>query len=270
MTDGLRRRGWVITAQIPEPLLFDPSISSHAKVVWALLNRRLDRREGSDTAEMAFPGRDWLSERMGVSVPTVDRAIVELEQLGWVTVDRPGGGLRNLYTLHGEAQQVITGEDHRSSQVRTSRSSQVRTTRKESKGKDSNGTKPPAATPSAPADGQLDLGASARGKPRAPKPETTAADRVTRAIWNARDPKPTASFMGVRAVVKRLQAVGWPDDAIVAAGSTAPVLTANAIELALNQARRPAPAANGRARGAEYDQQWRDAASKILNPNGAP
>lgn len=270
MTDGLRRGRRVKYAPVPEDLLFDSSISSHAKVVWGLLDRRIDNREESDTEGTSFPGRGWLSEHMSVSVPTVDRAIKELTSSGWVTVERPCGGRRNLYTVHDEAQQVITGDEQRSSPVMSSRSSPVMSTKERAQRNDPKRTKPTAATAPQPADGQLDLGASARGKPRERKPEDIEATRVTRAIWDGCDPKPVESFVGVRAIVKRFL-VEHTADEVIAAGVAAPCLTVAAIRLQINQARQPAAPRgrrSGRLQGAEFDEAWDAAAERMLNTNG--
>lgn len=264
MTDGLRRGKRVITAPVPELLLFDPSISSHAKVIWGLLDRRIDNRPDSDTNGCAFPGREWLTERMNVSVSTVDRAIAELRRDGWLTVERPAGGRRNLYTLHDEAQQVVTGDEHRSSQVTSSRSSQVTSTRNESKENDSKGTKPPAdGSPSAPAGGQLDLGACTPStKGRAAKRAAGPADAVSQTIWEARDPRPTTPYVALRQIVTKLLDAGWTPDEVTAAGKATPALTANAMEFALNQARKP------RARpGTRGRQHPDDAAAEFLARN---
>jgi hypothetical protein len=256
-------------APVPEELLFDHEISSHAKVIWGLLDRRIDNQHDSDTNGAAFPGRDWLAGHMGVSVPTVDRAIKELCAAGWVTVERPCGGRRNLYTLHDEAQQVITGEEHRSSQVKSSRSSPVMSTRNEPKGNEPKGTKPLAATPSAPADGQLDLGSSARSKPRAragkraanADPANAAAIKIAQPIWDSKDPRPTSPFVALVQLVRGFLEAGWTDDEVTSAGKAAPVLTRNAMELQLRQARQPA-----KANSAGSD----DAIRKFRNRNNRP
>lgn len=105
------------------------------------------------------------------------------------------------------------------------------------------------STPSAPPDdgGKLP-GVDAPSKPgaragkRASNPEAT---RVTKAIWDARDPKPTGAFVGVQQIVGQLLEAGWPASEIECVGIAAPVLTRNALELGLNRARQPVKAAAG-------------------------
>lgn len=140
MTHQLRRRRPAF-APVPEALLFDPNLSSHAKVVWGVLDRRIDNRPDSDTEGCAFPGREWIAETMGVSTDTVDRALKALEEAGWILVERPKGGRRNVYELldHPEPPpQVRTGADRYAAPVRSSYTARVRTTKEREQYNESN------------------------------------------------------------------------------------------------------------------------------------
>lgn len=109
----------VAFAQVPEELLFNPALSSHAKTVYAILDRRVDNRDGSDTQGHPFPGQEWIAERMGVSVPTVSKAVAELRDAGWISVARRQH-TSNLYTLHDRPQlsQAKVGNDSQLSQAK--------------------------------------------------------------------------------------------------------------------------------------------------------
>ena len=114
----------------PVQLLRNPSISSHATRVFGLLDSYSDW----DT-RTAFPAHARLAEDMGVSVPTVRRAIKELVDAGFVTVrpanDARGMRIGTIYTLFDAPQQpsgpdaslddsgMITGEQVNCSQVKT-------------------------------------------------------------------------------------------------------------------------------------------------------
>lgn len=103
----------------------------------------------------------------------------------------------------------------------------------------------PPAPPAAGANGQL-FDAPSQQPPRSA--ENARATETTRAIYDARDPKPTAPFVGIVQIVKSLLAAGWTEAEVIAAGVSAPALTRNSFEFALNQGRQPAKPA-GRARG---------------------
>lgn len=89
-----------------------------------------------------------------------------------------------------------------------------------------------APTPSAPT----------RRKGKAPKvldPLTEAADAIARHVWENRDPRPAANFMGVRGVFRRLLDAGWLPEQVQAAGMAVPALTVHAMEFELNRAANP-------------------------------
>lgn len=64
--------------QIPERLLYDPAISSNAKVVWGII-----RRHG-DCPDNAFPSYRLISSRMPGSERSVQAWTAELEEAGWL------------------------------------------------------------------------------------------------------------------------------------------------------------------------------------------
>lgn len=88
-------------------------------------------------------------------------------------------------------------------------------------------------------------------------PETREAEAVTREVWESRDPRPVASFVGVRQIVKRLLEAGWSRAEVVAAGAVVPAFTANAFEFQLRQTREPRRAGNGRLQGQAQDDAIR-------------
>lgn len=61
---------------VHQPVLADPSISITAKAVYALLASYADR------SGFSYPGRKRLASELGVSVPTVRRALAELVEAG--------------------------------------------------------------------------------------------------------------------------------------------------------------------------------------------
>ncbi len=80
--------------QVPNMLLNSVELSAVAKLVYTKLlsyawhNKRV------------FPGQQRMGEELGLSKSTVNRGIQELEQGGWLTVERRGQGQTNIYTLH--------------------------------------------------------------------------------------------------------------------------------------------------------------------------
>lgn len=62
---------------VPTALLCDPAVSSHAKVIFGIVQGNAGRE--SLTLNM-------FAERLGVSVPTAQRALYELRDLGWIEV----------------------------------------------------------------------------------------------------------------------------------------------------------------------------------------
>lgn len=121
MSDRLRR-AYRFTV-VPEPLIRDKRISDRAFRVWCIL----DRYAGANGA--AFPTRRRLAEDLDCSLATLDRAILELVEYGWLTKQRRGEGESNDYTLvevpeggvltHEDTPPVLTHEDTLSSPMTT-------------------------------------------------------------------------------------------------------------------------------------------------------
>jgi Helix-turn-helix domain len=79
--------------QVPNFLLKDPHISANAKVVYSTL---LSYAWNNDRV---FPGQDRMGEDLGLSTPTVSRAIHELEANELLEIERRGQGKTNIYVL---------------------------------------------------------------------------------------------------------------------------------------------------------------------------
>ena len=79
--------------QVPNFLLKDPKISANAKVVYSML---LSYAWNNDRV---FPGQDRMGEDLGLSTPTISRAIHELEDNELLEIERRGQGKTNIYLL---------------------------------------------------------------------------------------------------------------------------------------------------------------------------
>ena len=79
--------------QLPNCILNNKDLGFSAKVVYAKL---LSYAWNNDRV---FPGQDRMAEELGSSQQTVSRAIVELENIGYLEIMRRGLGRTNLYTL---------------------------------------------------------------------------------------------------------------------------------------------------------------------------
>ena len=88
--------------QVPNCLLNQANLSFAAKVVYAKLlsyawhNNRV------------FPGQETMANELGTSQPTITRAIQELEDNGWLEIQRRGQGKTNVYVL-----KYVVGEGRR-------------------------------------------------------------------------------------------------------------------------------------------------------------
>ncbi len=79
--------------QIPNILLNTPDLTANAKIVYAkLLSYAWNNGR-------VFPGQERMAEEIGSSQPTIARAIAELEQQGWLEIQRRGQGKTNIYIL---------------------------------------------------------------------------------------------------------------------------------------------------------------------------
>src|SRR5687768_17524778 len=76
--------------QVPNFILKTSALSSNAKVSYTLL---LSYAWNNDRV---FPGQERMAEDMGMSQQSVSRAILELEHIGYLEIQRRGQGLTNL------------------------------------------------------------------------------------------------------------------------------------------------------------------------------
>jgi DNA-binding MarR family transcriptional regulator len=79
--------------QIPNHLLNTKDLSAVAKLVYAKLLSYAWHNN------LVFPGQETMGEDIGLSKSTVNRGIQELEEKGWLTIQRRGQGKTNLYVL---------------------------------------------------------------------------------------------------------------------------------------------------------------------------
>lgn len=94
----LRRRPGRLFAQVPEALIFHPDVSARGVRLWAMLDRRC---AGSATT---MPSRRMIAEALDCSVASVDRAIGELCDAGFLHKERADRGDVNAY-------EVLEGPD---------------------------------------------------------------------------------------------------------------------------------------------------------------
>ena len=79
--------------QIPNILLRTPDLSSQAKIVYAQL------LSYTWSHDRCFPGQERMGEDLGASRTTIYRALQELQDAGWLDVERRGQGKTNIYVL---------------------------------------------------------------------------------------------------------------------------------------------------------------------------
>ena len=79
--------------QVPNHLLNTTDLTFGAKVVYAKL---LSYAWHNDRV---FPGQERMAEEIGSKRSTVNKAIKELEEKGWLVIERRGQGKTNVYTL---------------------------------------------------------------------------------------------------------------------------------------------------------------------------
>jgi hypothetical protein len=68
--------------QIPMVLMNDPKLSTSAKLVWAYLHFRQGKND------IAWPSQETIAEHTRMSRSTVSRAVLELEEFGWIRIRR--------------------------------------------------------------------------------------------------------------------------------------------------------------------------------------
>jgi len=91
-------------AVIPETVLYSEQISGNAVRVYGVLRRHADKDDNS-----CHPGRARIAKLAHISPSSVDRAIQQLVEAGFVTVhhrrdpENPDRSLSNRYVIHNEA-----------------------------------------------------------------------------------------------------------------------------------------------------------------------
>jgi len=80
--------------QVPNFLLNSKDLTFAAKVVYAKL------LSYAWTNNRVFPGQERMASEIGSKRSTVNKAVKELETLGWIAIDRRGLGQTNIYTLY--------------------------------------------------------------------------------------------------------------------------------------------------------------------------
>ena len=78
--------------QVPNVLL-KSKLSANSKVVYAQL---LSYAWSNDHC---YPGQERMADDIGSTKSTVNRAVIELQETGWLEVERRGQGKTNIYTL---------------------------------------------------------------------------------------------------------------------------------------------------------------------------
>src|SRR5258706_5092701 len=86
--------------QIPNVLLRTPKLSNNAKVAYSQL---LSYAWANDKC---FPGQDTMARDSGTSIATINRSIKELEEAGWLEIERRGQGKTNVYILKAIVDKV--------------------------------------------------------------------------------------------------------------------------------------------------------------------
>lgn len=98
MGDSIRREHrFTVT---PEHLILDPRVSDRAMRLWC----RLDRFAGNRESTTSY--RETLSVELDCSLASVDRAIAELAEAGWLHKERTPGGA-SIYTLVVAPQKTV-------------------------------------------------------------------------------------------------------------------------------------------------------------------
>lgn len=79
--------------QVPNYLLRSKDLSCTAKIVYSQL------LSYAWTNGYCYPGQVRMADDIGSTKSTVNRAILELQEKGWLAVDKRGQGKTNIYTL---------------------------------------------------------------------------------------------------------------------------------------------------------------------------
>lgn len=79
--------------QVPNHLLNSSTLTFAAKVVYAKLLSYAWHHD------KVFPGQERMAMEIGSKRSTVNKAVKELEDKGWIEIERRGQGKTNVYTL---------------------------------------------------------------------------------------------------------------------------------------------------------------------------
>lgn len=247
-------------AKTPIAMAYDKTLGDKAIRVFVCLYQH-----GTEPGS-CYPSHERIAECIGGSPRSIARPLLALQERGWVRCfrrDHKGLRLSNGYALalrpetaRRNAKQYVKGAEPEAlrlgrlaataqesadvapAQESAGASAEQRDTsaldsaRKETQVKETQGTTTASAPTAAP-----------RRRRREPAkvldPLTQCADDIARHVWENRDPKPAANFMGVRGVLRRLLDAGWLPEQVQAAAMAVPALTVNAMEFELNRACAP-------------------------------
>lgn len=94
--DTIRDKRGFKFGKLPTQVLYSKKLSSNAKVIYAAL----DKFAGNDT-QKCFPGQRRVSDLTGMSLSSVNRAVLELSEARFIRVEKKTSrhGLRNEYVL---------------------------------------------------------------------------------------------------------------------------------------------------------------------------
>jgi len=81
-------------AMAPRAMVADHAVSDRAVRLYCVLTRY------ANTRDEAWPSQATLAKDLGCSKPTIERAVRELRETGWITVHRRAAGAGNLYRIH--------------------------------------------------------------------------------------------------------------------------------------------------------------------------
>lgn len=232
-------------AAIPEALLYDPDMSSHAVRVYGVL-----LRHGSDPTN-CYPSHARIGRLVGKSSSSVPRWIRELVDAGWVEIVpryRPEGDPdSNGYRVHAfpipadrrrAAQQGVPAAQRGGVPAVQRGGSPLHSAPKESHGtKATSNDNPPA--PAAPVGGAGTLPGVDPPATKIVTPERERAQRVVAKVWEMKKPKPATPFIAAVKIAERLLEAGHDPQRIGWAMVKAPTITVAAVELQLNAGTAP-------------------------------
>lgn len=179
-------------APIPEQLLYDPDVDAAAVRLWATIYRLADRV--ADPGAGLAVDRETIAGRLGWSEKTLTKWAKVLVERGYLDVRRPGQGKPNVYL-----PLVPDLESTDPSQL------------------DGLGGSGPSSL--------IEISNTEK------RPAAEAADALVKDWWNRQDPKPTQSFVAVRAVARAALRSGWDPTTLAKAMTEVPVISAGALDM---------------------------------------